>query len=352
MAGTDLGDVADLFRVLAEIDFHPGSLYERLARAAADDPEVLSLLLPAAPRDRLPHLLFAAAQYLLLGEGSDPLAAFGDEPYETFRAWCLGRRDELAGLVATHVVQTNEVARCAGLLPCLAAVGAASPDRPLAIVEVGASAGLNLLFDRYRYDYGGGHQAGPASSPVVIRPEILGGERDQRVLDLRVPGVAWRRGLDRRPVDVTDDDAVRWLRSCIWPEEAARRRLLEQAVSVARRTGPPAVVAGDAVDGLADVVASAPPDATVCVIHTAFISYLPDPAAFVQRMARVAEDRPLWWVSGEPAGFVPQLSGPSTRDGRIAFLYGAVPLGIPGHQPRVFATAGPHVTWLDWVDQH
>jgi hypothetical protein len=343
---TDLGDVADLFRALAEIDFHPGSLYERLALAAADDPEVLSLVLPAAPRDRLPHLLFAAVQYLVLGEGSDLLTAFGDEPYDTFRAWCLGRRDELVGLVATRVIQTNEVGRCAGLLPCLAAVGASSPGRPLAIVEVGASAGLNLLFDRYRYEYGAGHQVGPAGSPVVIRPEVLGAGRRP---DLHMPSVVWRRGLDRRPVDVTDDDAVRWLRSCIWPEQTARQQLLERAVSVARDAGPPTVVAGDAVEGLADVVASAPPDATVCVTHSAFISYLPDPAAFVERIARVADERPLWWVSGEPAGFVPQLTGPSTRDGRLTFLYGAVPLGIPGHEPRAVATAGPHATWIEWV---
>src|SRR5262245_24116887 len=119
MTDTDaeLDGVAQMFRALAEIDFHPGSLYERLAWGAADDPEVLALLLPAKPRDRLPHLLFAAVQYLLLGDGSDPLEAFGLEPFAVFRDWCLEHRDEIEALVATHVVQTNEVARCAGSLP-------------------------------------------------------------------------------------------------------------------------------------------------------------------------------------------------------------------------------------------
>src|SRR6266540_5403504 len=115
MTDTDLDGVAQMFRFLADIDFHPGSLYERWARPAADDPEVLSLLLPALATDRLPHLLFAAVQYLLLGQGSDPLAAFGDQPYDVFRAWCLDHRGEIETLVANHVVQTNEVARCAGL---------------------------------------------------------------------------------------------------------------------------------------------------------------------------------------------------------------------------------------------
>jgi hypothetical protein len=283
-------------------------------------------------------------QYLLLGQGSDPLAAFGDEPFDEFRSWCLDHRDEIEGLVATHVVQTNEVARCAGLLPDLAAVAAAAPDRPLALLEVGASAGLNLLLDRYRYDYGPGHGAGAPGAEVVIRPQVEG---DGPGPDLQVPEVVWRRGLDRRPVDVTDDDAVRWLRSCVWPEQQARRELLGRAVAVARRD-PPAVVAGDAIEGLADLVAAAPADATLCVMHTAFIAYLPDPSRFVERVTALAAERPLWWVTGEPQGFVPQLTGPGARDGRITFLYGAVPLGLPDRSPRAVATTGPHGAWLQW----
>jgi hypothetical protein len=349
----ELGGVADLFRVLADIDFHPGSLYRRLARSAADEPEVLGLLLPAGPRDRLPHLLFAAVQYLLLGQGSDPLASFGDRPFAVFRDWCLDHRAEIEELVATNHVQTNEVGRCAGLLPCLAAVAAASGNggRPLAVAEVGTSAGLNLLFDRYRYRYtadgtdGDGVEAGDPASDVVIHPQVEG---DGVAPDLRVPVVAWRRGLDRRPVDVTDDDAVRWLRSCIWPEQDARRALLDRAVAVARRDPPP-LMAGDAVDGLGDLVAAAPPDAVVCVMHTAFISYLPDPAAFVDRLTEVAKERPLWWVSGEAAGVVPGVAGSPMRDGRIAFAYGIVPLGVPDQVPHTLARSGPHGAWLEWV---
>jgi hypothetical protein len=199
-----LDDVAALFLTLAGIDFLPGSLYQRLAREAAEDHEVLALMLPAQPNDRLPHLLFAAVQYLLLGEGSDPLSRFGEAPYSEFRAWSLDRRDELTALIGTRVVQTNEVARCAGLLPCLSAVAAASePGRPLALIEPGCSAGMNLLFDHYRYDYSDGHQAGPADSPVLLAPEVT---TDGPVPGLDVPEVILRRGLDRRPVDITDDD--------------------------------------------------------------------------------------------------------------------------------------------------
>jgi hypothetical protein len=343
---TELDAVANLFRVLAEIDFRGASpLYERLAREAADDPEMLSLLLSAGRRDRLPHLLFAAVHYMLLGEGSDPLDAFGPEPFATFRSWCLERRPEIEQIVATHVIQTNEVARCAALLPCLGAV-AESVRKPLAVLEVGASAGLNLLFDRYRYAYGAEFETGMADSQVVLRPRIQG----RPVPSFAMPEVAWRKGLDRLPVDIMDDDAVRWLRACVWPEQRSRTELLLRAVSAAR-TSPPAVVPGDVIESLAAVVRSAPEAAALCVVHTAFFSYLPDRAAFVALLRELAGDRPLWWVSGEANGLVRELPAPPAPTDKLSFLYGIVPLGTSSaHQaPRAIALAGPHGAWLEWL---
>ena len=347
MAGPELEAVANLFRLLADIDYRGASaLYERLARDTADDTELLELLLPAAPGDRLPHLLFAAVQYLLLGDGSDPIAVFGSEPYAAFRSWCLDRRSELERLVRTHVVQTNEVGRCSALLPCLATV-AERARRPLALVEVGTSAGLNLLFDRYRYVFGPGLETGRGDSEVVLRPRLHG----DRVPPLSVPDVPWRRGLDRQPVDVADDDATRWLRACIWPEQQWRIELFDRAVALARRD-PPTLVAGDVFDSLPAMVRSAPSEAALCVVHTAFLGYVPDHPRFAELLSELARERPLWWVSGEGAGLVPQLPAPRIErpaEG-IWFLYGIVPLGVPDEPPRALARAGAHGAWLDWLD--
>jgi hypothetical protein len=345
MPDDELEAVANLFRLLAEIDYRGASpLYERLAGEAAEDPEVLELLLPAAPRDRLPHLLFAAVQYLLMGEDSDPIAVFGSEPYSTFRSWCLIRRSDIERLARTRVVQTNEVGRCVALLPCLATV-ADTARQPLAVLEVGASAGLNLLFDRYRYVFGPGCDTGPEDSEVVLRPRL----KSDRRPPLSVPVVSWRRGLDRQPVDVTDDDAIRWLRSCIWPEQRWRIQLFDRAAAVARRD-PPTLVTGDVFDTLPSVVHGAPPETALCVVHTAFLSYVTDHPRFAELLSELAEERPLWWVSGEGTGLVPQLPAPpaETPGDAISFLYGVVPLGIPGEAPRTLARAGSHGAWLDW----
>ena len=346
MADAEIEAVANLFRLLAEIDYRGASpLYERLAREGAEDPELLELLLPAAPQDRLPHLLFAAVQYLLLSERSDPIAVFGSEPYSSFRSWCLARRSELEQIAGRRVVQTNEVGRCSALLPCLAAV-AETARQPLALVEVGASAGLNLLFDRYRYVFGPGLETGPEDSEVVLRPR-LGGEHTP---PLSVPVVSWRTGLDRQPVDVTDDDAVRWLRACIWPEQHWRIELFDRASAFARRD-PPTLVTGDVFDSLPAVIRSAPRDSALCVVHTAFLNYVPDHPRFARLLSELALERPMWWVSGEGTGMVPQLPAPAqeTAAERICFLYGVVPLGIPS-EPRTLARAGAHGAWLDWLD--
>jgi hypothetical protein len=337
-------DTGNLFRFLADGDFHDASpLYERLARAAADDEEIVSLLDAAAPADRLPHLLFAAGQYLLFLDGSDPLEAFGSSGYDTFRAWCLDRRTELSELIATHVLQTNEVGRCAAVLPCLARIAAVTA-RPLALIEVGASAGLNLRLDRYRYRYDD-EVLGAASSAVQLEPRLEGGLAPS----FTVPEIVWRQGLDRRPVDVMDDDAVTWLRACVWPEQRWRADLLETAVAEAR-VDPPRVVAGDAIAGLPELVAAAPPDADLCILHTAVLGYLPDRAGFVSELHELGRERPLWWVSGEAAGLVDTLPRPEMALERLSFLYGVVPIGHESLSAQVLAAAGAHVAWLAWLD--
>ena len=345
---SEFESVAGLFRFLAEHDFRGASpLYENLAQAAADDRELLALLDPAAPPDRVPYLLFAAVQYLLLGEGRDPVHVFGADPFPVFRAWCLDHRPELERLVSSRVNQTNEVGRCAALAPALAVIAGVA-GQPLAVVEVGASAGLNLLFDRYRYVYGPGVAAGPADSACVLSPRLEGALTPPTAM----AEVAWRAGLDRQPVDVADDDAVRWLRACIWPGQRWRILQFEQAVAIARQD-PPRVIAGDAVDDLPRVVAAAPRDAALCVVHTAVLRYLPDPARFTGMLASLARERPLWWLAGETPGLITELgaTGPPAREG-IFFNYGVIPLGMAGQRPQFLARAGRHGAWLEWTDPH
>lgn len=223
--------------------------------------------------------------------------------------------------------QTNEVGRCAALLPVLAEL-----PQPLALIEVGASAGLCLLLDRYRYDYGADARLGAVHSQVRLGCELRGRSGPPA----RLPHVVWRAGLDLDPVEVTDPHAVGWLQTLVWPGQTARLHRLQAAPALAA-DDPPQVVRGDLRTGLARLVAQAPTGATVVVFHSAVLAYLPptDRARFAEHVTAMD----VTWIGYEAPGVVaaatPLAPAP---DADSAFLI--TRNGYP------VAWADPHGDWL------
>src|SRR5579875_2150456 len=246
-------------------------LYERLSLAVAGDPAVLALAAETRPNQPPPNLLFGAVQLLLLKGAEHPLARFypalgGDagrpeDPWPSFRDFCLAHAEAIQRIVATHIVQTNIVERSLCLYPAFGLVARRAGGRPLALIEVGASAGLNLNWDRFGYAYGGRRVGDPASPVQLSCPEL--GERPVPLLE-RTPAVAWRRALDLNPLDVRDPEAALWLQALTWPDDPARAAHQERAIELARRD-PPRILAGDALDLLPGLLAEVPPDAQLCV---------------------------------------------------------------------------------------
>lgn len=229
--------------------------YGSLAGAVADDHTVLQFLQALPPGKQQPNLLFAAARFLL---ESVPDA-------RTLRRLVKHSPEQLRQVMLERRTQTNEVARCATLLPALSQL-----PPPLALIEVGASAGLALLMDRYTYDYDGHRVQGLDPSAPTLRCQVEGPVR----LPVTVPQIVWRRGLDLNPLDPGNDADVHWLRCLIWPGEAGRTERLNAAVAAAR-SDPPVVQQEDLVDDLADLVSAAPAEAaTVVVFHSAVLAYV------------------------------------------------------------------------------
>ena len=210
--------------------------------------------------------------------------------------------------------QTNEAARCALMLPLLAAL-----PQPLALLEVGASAGLCLLPDRYAYDYGT-HSLG--TGPPVLRCRVEG----DPPLPAKLPEVVWRAGLDLDPIDVFDEDRIRWLELLIWPGMEHRVETLQQAVAVARQD-PPRIVQGDlTTSDLDELAAEAPNDATLVIFHTAVLFYVPRVGRAIFR-AKVRELGATWLACEGPdiLGFENDRTDVMalTRDGeRVAYADG------------------------------
>jgi hypothetical protein len=203
-----------------------------------------------------PHLLFASARYCGV-----PL-----DGYDIVGPWILEHWDDVAGVIRSRATQTNEAARCGTLLPVLSSI-----DGPIALIEVGASAGLCLVPDRYSYVYesldGCASLFGEPAAPV-IRCEISGAEPPSRL-----PEIVWRAGLDLNPLDASNPEDARWLELLVWPEHSDRRERLMAALALLA-SEPVRIVAGDLVEALPALAAEAPRDATLVVMHTAVLNYL------------------------------------------------------------------------------
>lgn len=290
-------------------------LYERLSLAVARDDEVLALLgtLPAAKRQ--PNLLFGVVRFLG-GPVEDP-AMFAD--YVTTNWPAIGAE------MRVRATQTNEAGRCALLLPVLAAL-----RQPLALLEVGASAGLCLYPDRYSYHYG--DQMVGSGGPV-LECAVTG-----MAPPVAVPDVVWRAGLDLNPLDVTDAADVAWLEALIWPEHAHRRARLRAAAAVAAAE-PPLLVRGDLVDDLAALAAQAPADATLVVFHTSVLYQVPAPRR--DAFAEVVGGLPGHWIANEAPHVLPYGTLPNPPDDALHNV-----LALDGSPLAWTRGHGQAITWF------
>ncbi len=290
--------------------------YESLALAVAADEAILGFLAGLPAGKRQPNLLFAAARFLL--------DAVPD--VTGLRRLVADRHDRLVEVMLERRTQTNEPARYATILPALWRL-----PQPLALIEVGASAGLTLLFDRYRYDYDGSRVTGADPQGPILSCHLEG-----RVpLPGGVPEVIWRQGIDLNPLDPASDDDVRWLECLIWPGEEGRVGRLREAVAAARRH-PVTVRRGDLLDDLAAVVSEAPGDATVVVFHTAVLAHVDADkrAAFADALGAMG----VTWLSNEAPGVLDWLPTATESDGFVLVEDGRT----------VLAETDPHGSWLRW----
>jgi len=207
------GEVAEAFTYLAEWVEGSSPLYERLCRIVADDPVLLELA-AVVPADRsTANVFLAAVQYLLFRDTDHPLADYYPSVTDTPRGpddalgdhlsdFCVTHEDDIRPLLETRRTQTNSVRRTAVLYPAISHI-ARQVDGPPALVELGPSAGLNLLLDRYRYEFGD-RTGGPVDAPTTVRTTVRGDEDPPLPDD--PPAVHSRVGVDLNPMDVTGPD--------------------------------------------------------------------------------------------------------------------------------------------------
>lgn len=311
--------IAASFRRFAEREARGHSaLYDALAMGVAGDAALLALLKDLPVSKQQPNLLFAAAR-VVCGPATD----FAD-----FRQHVLAKAPAVRAMIEARRTQTNEPGRCAILLPVLVRL-----HQPLALIEVGASAGLCLIPDHYSYDYNGA-RVGSASAPVF--PCLT---NEPTPIPTAMPRIVWRAGLDLEPVNLRDPERMAWLEALIWPDQPDRLARFQAAADVARRTST-RVRRGDLLADLGGLIDEVPNGPTIVVFHSATLAYVRDPA---DRAAFTAMlwDKSAVWISNEAPFVFPDIAARAPRPGPP----GAFLLAVNGEP---LAWTDPHGAWIDW----
>jgi hypothetical protein len=323
----DLDKIAQQYRQFAdrEADGASASFYS-WARTVAADPDLLARLATLPTPKRQPNLVFAALRW----HGGRP----GDPA--SLREGLLDSWDTVSRTILDRSTQTNEPARCAALLPLFHAIGGR-----IALIELGAAAGLCLVPDRYSYRHSDGTTVHPPSgaSDVLIDCRLAGGRLPAA---LTSPEIVWRAGLDLNPLNPADPDTSAWLTALVWPEEERRRDRLQAALALLA-ANPVRIDRGDLRGRLSTLLAEAPADTTPVIVHSATLAYLTgeDRAAAIDLIA----DSGARWISFEGRGIVAlnrTLPQPATPDTLFAAALDRVPIALAnGHGDTLTLLADP-----------
>jgi hypothetical protein len=338
-----LAALAQQFERFARLECGESPLYRQLAGGIARDRDLLRLAAHGNHGPK-PNLFLGAVHYLLLTDARDPLATFYPsvqsaahptaDPVPAFRAFCLAHPEQIRALMQSRRVQTNEVARCAVLLPGFAFVAQHTDAPSLQLVEVGTSAGLLLHWDRYGYDYHGAWRYG-RDREVVILCEVRGTERPS--FPEQLPAVLSRSGIDLHPMDVQDEDQARWLQALVWPDQPDRAERLRRAIAVARQQPVP-LTAGDATVVLPDLLSELPLVGELCIFHAHTLNqFTPEGRRrYFALLAEHSRRRSLCDLSLESAGDDhPRVEVRRFRDGDLVELL-------------TLARYDAHGRWLEW----
>lgn len=300
------------------------ALYEQLSRSIAEDAHLLHLIGSLPPAKRQPNLLFASFRSLF-GTPSD---------WSSFRHRLIQDWASLFRRVMERSTQTNEPARCATLLPILSRL-----PGPLALIEVGAAAGLCLIPDRYAYEFGSRRLTPEAGDEDV--PLFKCRASGDTPLPVRLPDIAWRAGLDIEPIRAGDREREEWLEDLVWPGQPQRLVNLRKAMALARRN-PPRVVRGDLRTDLEKLCVEAPSDCTRVVFHSAVLAYV-QPQAAREAFAAAAMEVADYWLANEAPSVFPALAAGVPPPAESSFL-----LSLNG---RPVAWTDPHGASIQWISE-
>lgn len=277
-------------------------LYYAMAMRIAEDKELLSLAANRRERQPIPNLFFAAIHYLLLQDQEHELATYypsinrhavEQPPFALFKAFCLEHSTAIKTIMGSRIVQTNALNRTAYLMPIFSALFPAG--EPINLIDIGASAGLNLHLDNYKYHYNGEYRIG--TGPVHIETEIRTGQLPPFQQMVKINR---KIGIDQNPLDVKEVDNAHWLKALIWADQRERFNRIAAAVSLAQQSDLELIKAKNITD-FRDVILAQDTKTPLVVYHTHVLyQFTPEERmAFREMLDQVGKQRDLYYLAVE-----------------------------------------------------
>jgi hypothetical protein len=277
-------------------------LYELLSLEIAVDDTLLQMAAHCRPGQPEPNLFFGAVHYLLLKGHNDELRAYYasivNDPREPetafayFRRFCVEHEHEIIPILQSKLVQTNEVRRCAYMYPAFCYIYEKA-KKPLALIELGTSAGLQLFWDKYGYEYDTNERYGDVHSELVLRSEIRGGSTPN--LLKHSPPITARVGIDLHVNVLENPEDSLWLRSLIWPEHKERITNFEKAALYFKKQSVQ-LLEGNGVELLSETASKIALESVLCVFHTHVANQMSneDKTALIASIQKLGKEREVF----------------------------------------------------------
>lgn len=317
-------------------------MYRYLSKMISEDTELLRIAGLSKSGQPAPNLFLAAINYLLYKHSQSRLCQFypnhngtftTEGLFQEFKSFCLRHREEIESVIRNRLVQTNEVQRCALLIPALSVVQNFIGGVSMAIVDVGTSSGLNLLLDKYSYRYSDGTRLGSDENVFVIDCEKRGVSFPSNLPRLNIKE---RLGIDLNPIDLKNADELLWSLSLLWPDQIDRYKRMMSAVNVLK-THPIQLFEGSANDLLQQQTQHLTSE-VICVSHSFTLNQFSaeDRKKFEDNLALISQNKEIWRISLEWIGTEqPELTLQHFSRGKSS-------------APEVLAICHQHGQWIEW----
>jgi hypothetical protein len=357
--------LAASFRRFADVGCPGEPVYQAICRLVAADSGLIELLNETPLERRRPNLWLAALHDCLLDKPDHRLASYfpscggrrapDGELQDALRSFANQAQIGLRKRLRERSTQTNEIGRCAVLYPALQEIARRGQDRPLALLDLGCSAGLNLGVDAYRYDYGEFTLGAPDDADVpIIACELKGASRPDPALP--PPRVARRLGIDPSSVDLHDEVDVRWLRACIWPSERTRALRFGQAVALARTQQWAVRRVADCTGAIERWLDDLPGNLQPVIFNSWVLAYFETTALerHIDTVVNLVRARGAIWLSAEDesigvASATAESAGSSKTGGESELVWTLCSRSANTVQFEVLARSQGHGRWMRWL---